>query len=115
MVYYHDLLVWQKAHELAIEIYRVTKDFPKSEVYALTNQLRRAATSVPANIVEGNTKRSAKDKSRFLETARGSLAETEYFIELSKELGYVKRDISMTESLIKQTGILLWKFQKSLH
>jgi four helix bundle protein len=114
MTYYKELIVWQKAHDLALEVYKVTQKFPKTEIYALTSQVRRAATSIPANIVEGNSRKSNKDKSRFLEIARGSLAETEYFIELSRDLGYLDKQENMLDSLLKQTAALLWRFQESL-
>lgn len=113
-VSYRKLLVWEKAHELALEVYRNTQTFPKEEMYALTSQLRRAATSIPANIVEGNTRKSDKDKKRFIEIARGSLAETEYFIELARDLNYFDKQEGEIDSLIRQTGKLLWKFQESL-
>lgn len=69
---FQELVVWQKAHELVLSIYRFSKDFPKSEMYGLTSQIRRAAISVPANIAEGFKKRGKADKCRFMNIAQGS-------------------------------------------
>jgi four helix bundle protein len=84
-----DLRVWQAAHQLALSIYKLTdRYFPKSELYGLTSQIRRAAVSVPANIAEGFKKRGKPDKARFYNIAQGSLAEVEYYLLLAKDLGY---------------------------
>lgn len=114
MAKYKDLIVWQKANELAIKIYKITEKFPKYESFGLTNQLRKAALSIPLNIVEGYGRKTKKDFSRFLDISRGSLAETEYLIQFSKEIGYIKDDISDIENLIGEVGKLLWAFQKKL-
>ena len=71
-----DLIVWQKAHQLVLKVYQITKTFPKEEIYGLTSQLRRAAVSVPNNIAEAYKKRSAKDKLHFLNISETSLEET---------------------------------------
>ena len=84
-----DLKVWQKSHALVLEIYRATKAFPDEERFGLTSQLRRAATSVPANIAEGSKRQHNPDYARFLNIAEGSLAETEYLTMLARDLGYV--------------------------
>jgi four helix bundle protein len=83
------LIVWQKAHELALKIYEITKDFPKDELFGLTSQVRRAAVSIPSNIVEGKARGSNKDYNRFLMIARGSLEEVKYQILLAKDLKYI--------------------------
>jgi four helix bundle protein len=75
---FRDLVVWQKAHQLVLAVYKVTKTFPKEEVYCLTSQFRRSATSIAANIAEGFKKKGNADKVRFLNIAQGSLSETEY-------------------------------------
>ena len=80
---------WQLADDLAVAVYEATKGFPKEEVYGITSQIRRAVTSVAANIVEGASRESAKDYAHFLQIARGSLAETQYFLHLSRRLGYL--------------------------
>ena len=82
--------VWQKAHELALNVYKITKNFPHSETYGLTSQLRRSASSVPANIAEDFYRNSTKELLQFLYNARGSLGETSYHIRLSKDLKYIK-------------------------
>ena len=84
-----DLVVWQKAHAFVLAAYRVTDAFPKSELYGLTSQFRRAAVSVAANIAEGFKKRSPSDKARFLNIAQGSLEECQYYLILAKDLGFV--------------------------
>ena len=83
------LLVWQRAHSLVLKIYEVTNSFPKEEIWGLTSQIRRAAVSVPSNIVEGKARGSRKDFKRFLLIARGSLEEVKYQSLLAKELKYM--------------------------
>lgn len=73
-----DLIVWQKAHAFVLSVYRLSADFPKSEIYGLTSQLRRAAISVPANIAEGFKKIGSADKLRFMNIAQGSLEECRF-------------------------------------
>lgn len=83
-----DLIVWQKAHKLVVNIYKFSESFPSKETYGLTSQLRRSAVSIPANIAEGFKKRGKADKARFLNIAQGSLEEVRYYLILSKDLGY---------------------------
>jgi len=111
---YKNLIVWQKANELAIRVYKLTEDFPKKETFGITSQIRRSVLSVPTNIVEGYGRRTKIELSRFFDIARGSLAETEYLLEFSKDLGYCKIDISEIQALIEEVSKLLWNFQKSL-
>ncbi|MDJ0730899.1 MAG: four helix bundle protein [Crocosphaera sp.] len=85
---FRDLLVWQKAHRLVLEVYRFTTHFPKTEIYGLTSQLRRASVSIPANIAEGFRKRGLADKVRFLNIAQGSLEECRYYLILAYDLDY---------------------------
>jgi four helix bundle protein len=85
---YKDLLVWQKAHKFVIMVYGLTKTYPKDEQFCLTSQFRRAAVSVAANIAEGFRKRSIKEKLYFLNIAQGSADECDYYLTLSKDLGY---------------------------
>jgi four helix bundle protein len=89
---FRDLIVWQKAHQLVLVIYRFTEGFPKSETYGLTSQLRRATVSVPANIAEGFKKTGRADKARFMNMAQGSLEECRYYLILADDLGYGKTD-----------------------
>ncbi|HUU13017.1 MAG TPA: four helix bundle protein [Terriglobia bacterium] len=84
-----DLKVWQRSHALALEVYRLTNAFPADERFGLTAQLRRAALSVPTNIAEGSKRQSRQEYARFLNIAEGSLAETEYLLMFSRDLGHV--------------------------
>ncbi|HEY8671886.1 MAG TPA: four helix bundle protein [Terriglobales bacterium] len=86
---FRDLLVWNKAHALTLNCYRATNDFPKSELYGLTSQIKRAAASVAANIAEGCGKRGNGDFQRFLGIAAGSASEVEYHVLLARDLGFL--------------------------
>ena len=86
---YKQLKVWKKAHEFTLKVYEATRTFPGEEKYSLTNQLRKSAASIPANIAEGCGKYTRPDLSKFLNIALGSANESEYFIILSKDLGYL--------------------------
>ena len=83
---YRDLIVWQKSMDLVVEIYKLTKNFPKSEIYGLTSQMKRCAVSIPSNIAEGRRRGSRKDYRHFLIIAYGSGAELETQIEIVKRL-----------------------------
>ena len=87
---FEDLIVWQKSHQLTLLVYRVTSAFPKSELYGLVSQMRRAAVSVPANIAEGFKRRKNPDKARCMNIAQGSLEEVRYYFLLSRDLGYLR-------------------------
>ena len=80
---------WQKADDMVLKVYEITETFPREEVYGLTSQLRRAAVSVPANIVEGASRNHKKEYLRFLDYARSSLGEVDYYLHLSRRLGYL--------------------------
>lgn len=84
-----ELKVWQRAHTLVLEVYRITAGFPTDERFALTSQLRRAVTSVPTNIAEGSRRQGRQDYARYLNIAQGSAAEAEYLLILSRDLGYL--------------------------
>ena len=114
MANYRKLDTWRKADELAHLVYDLTEKFPRKEEYRLTSQLRRAALSIPANIVEGCNRKSRKSLYHSLEISLGSLAEVEYLIEFSKKRGYIKTELDHLESLISEVGKMLWGFQKSL-
>lgn len=109
---FKDLLVWQKAHELVLHIYKMTRDFPSAEQYGLTAQLRRAAVSVPANIAEGFAKRGASDKARFLNIARGSLEEVHYYLILARDLGCA--DPATRLDAYEQVARLLSRYTQSV-
>jgi four helix bundle protein len=83
---YKELIVWKKAHEMTLDVYSATRQFPKEELYGLTSQLRRSAASVGANIAEGSGRRSNNEICRFLQIARGSASEAEYHILLARDL-----------------------------
>ena len=89
MQHYSKLRVWERSHRLVLELYRATQAFPVAERYGLTSELRRAVLSVPANIAEGTKRTSRKDYAHFLNIAEGSLAETEYLILVSRDLGLI--------------------------
>ena len=86
---FRKLQVWEKSHQLALAIYRITKDFPKSELYGLTSQIRRSAISIPSNIAEGSGRGSDADLRRMLQIAFGSASELEYQLLLANELEFV--------------------------
>ena len=105
---YRDLTVWQKAMDLAIEVYRLTQGFPKTEEYRLTAQITRAAVSVPANIAEGHARGTRKDYANFISIANGSLAEVETFLTLSVRLGLaLEADVEAATALASEIGRML--------
>lgn len=83
-----DLIVWQKAHAFVLEVYTLTKRFPRSELYGLCSQFRRASVSIAANIAEGFKKKTSSDKARFFNIAQGSVEECQYYLILAHDLGY---------------------------
>lgn len=102
------LIVWKQAHQLVLKIYDITKTFPKEEIWGLTSQIRRAAVSVPSNIVEGKARRSNNDYKRFLLIARGSLEEVKYQLLLAKDLSYVTNERYLEIfNMIEDVGRLL--------
>lgn len=90
--YYMDLDVWKKSHEFVMEIYKISKKFPKEEIYGLISQLRRAAYSIPANIAEGNGKQYVKEYIQYLYISKSSLNEIRYYLLLSKDLNYIDNE-----------------------
>ncbi len=90
---FYDLDAWRKAHELTIEIYGITKKFPRDELYGIVSQLRRATSSIAANTAEGFARYHFKDKIRFYHQARGSSAEVQNFLLLTKNLEYIDPEI----------------------
>ena len=102
---FEDLIVWQKAHNWVLAVYRYSARFPRPEVYGLTSQIRRAAVSVPANIAEGFKKRGIRDKARFLNIAQGSLEECRYYLILCRDLGY-GAEPGLTSQLIEVSKLL---------
>jgi four helix bundle protein len=98
---FKDLRVWAKAHSLTIDIYRATREFPKEELFGLTSQMRRCASSIGANIAEGSGRKSDAELTRFLHIARGSAAELEYHLLLAHDLSLLSD--SKHDLLAKQT------------
>jgi len=103
---FKDLKLWQKAHELVLQVYKITEKFPKSEMYGLSSQIRRAIVSVVSNIVEGFERKTSKDSLHFYNIADGSLEEVKYQLLLTRDLGYLdketyKKIISLTEEVSK--------------
>lgn len=112
---YKDLIVWQKADNFALQVYRKTVSFPKEEIYGITAQIRRAALSVPTNIVEGYTRKGDKELLRFINISLGSLAETEYLLGFARRLGYLNyQDFQQLDSLKDDLSRSLWSFYKSV-
>jgi len=111
---YKKLLAWQKADELAYQVYLESKNFPKDEVYGIISQLRRAPLSIPTNIAEGCGRQNKNELKQFINISLGSLAETEYLLEFSCRLKYLTKDkFDYLEGLRKHVGALLWNFYKS--
>lgn len=111
---YKNLITWQVADELAWCVYGLTDSFPRSELFVLTSQLRRAALSVVLNIVEGYARDSKNEFRRFLSISLGSLAETDYLIRFSYKRGYIKKnEFQKIFKLTERCGQLLWKLKKS--
>jgi len=104
---YKDLTVWNKSMQLAVEIYEITKKFPKSEIYGLSSQMRRCSVSIPSNIAEGS-RRKGKDVKHFLRISYGSGSELETQVELSKKLGLVSnKDCKHLDSLVDEVMKML--------
>lgn len=112
---YRELIVWQESIQLAKVIYKLTEKFPRTEIYALSDQIRRAAVSVPSNIAEGQARKAPGDFRRFLHIALGSLAETDTQLVLAQEFGYLTaEDISAVETQIQNLRKKLYALINSL-
>lgn len=106
------LVVWERSHKFALEIYHISKLFPKEEVFGITSQIRRAALSILANIAEGCGKHSSKDFSRYLSIASGSASEVDYLLLFIRELKII--DDNKIDTLIKEINEIK-KMLNSLH
>jgi four helix bundle protein len=112
---YRELIVWQDAIKIAKQVYELTGKFPKQETYALADQLRRAAVSVPSNIAEGQARKSPGDFKRFLHIALGSLAEVDTQLVLAQEFGYLsKEDVDVMDEQIQNLRKKLYALINSL-
>ena len=109
---FKDLIVWQRAMELVKAVYALSKAFPADERYALTDQLRRAVTSIPSNIAEGSGRASNADYGHFLSIARGSLYETMTQLQVAVDLGYIPAISPELESLMSEVGRMLTSMLK---
>ena len=89
---FRNIQAWQKAHELTLQVYHATEDFPKAELYNLTSQIRRACYSIPMNLAEGCAKSSDAEFGRFIDISCGSASELDYGLMLARDLGYLKGD-----------------------
>jgi four helix bundle protein len=112
---YRELIVWQDGIKLTKAVYKLTEKFPRQEVYALADQVRRAAVSVPSNIAEGQARKSPGDFRRFLHIALGSLAEVDTQLVLAQEFGYItKDDIDVMDEQIQGLRKKLYALMNSL-
>ena len=112
---YQELTVWQKAMDLATEVYKLVKKLPKEELFSLSNQMRRAAVSIPSNIAEGQARNSTKEFQQFLAIAKGSKAEIETQLLLCVKVGYLTdTDTSEAMNLLQEVGKMLSVLTKSL-
>ena len=112
---YRDLIVWQKAMELVVDVYRLTKEFPPTEIYGLTSQMRRAAVSIPSNIAEGRRRGTEKDNKYFLRVAFGSGAELETQIEIANRLCYIDNsNFQKIHCLVDEVMKMLNKMSSSI-
>jgi four helix bundle protein len=112
---YKDLIAWQKSIELVTEIYRLTERFPKSEVFGLTSQMKRAAISIPSNIAEGFTRKSRLEYAHFIRIAFSSGAELETQLYIAQQLKFIdKNSCGVAESLLNEIMRMLNKLISSL-
>ncbi len=102
---FEDLIVWQKAHQMVLRVYRLSASYPKTETFGLVSQMRRAAVSVPANIAEAFKRRGQSDKARVMNIAQGSLEELRYYFILGRDLGYLKASESSED--VQEVGRML--------
>ena len=105
---FKDFIVWQKAYKLVLEVYKITKTFPRSETYGLTQQIRRAAISIPSNIAEGYGRKHKAEYQQFLSMAYASLLELETQYLVSLDLNYINKN-EIIENLIKEIGSMLYR------
>jgi four helix bundle protein len=112
---FKDLVVWQKAMEAVVEVYKLTKSLPEEETFVLGNQMRRAAISIPSNIAEGQARNSSKEFIRFLAIAKGSKSELETQLILCQRIGYLtENEISSVINLLAEVGRIINTLQKKL-
>jgi four helix bundle protein len=112
---YRDLQVWKKAHDLTLELYRVSQRFPREEMYGITGQLRRAAVSIGANLAEGYGRRTSNELARFVRVAMGSASELDYHILLCRDIGLMSSDaFSISTAKLTEVRKMLTSFLQSV-
>jgi four helix bundle protein len=115
MVPYERFKAWKLCHQLTLETYRITKSFPRDELYGLVSQGRRAAFSAAVNIVEGSSKRGHREFRRFLDISLASLAELRYVFHLARDLGYAEADAwKHLMALREHAAVVTWRLYRSL-
>jgi len=115
MADFRQLKVWQKAHEITLDVYRITQTFPKAETYGLVSQMRRAAISIGCNIAEGRGRDGDAEFGRFVQIALGSAAELEYQLLVAKDLGYVSEaECHSLEQRLAEVGRMLVSLRGTL-
>src|SRR5215470_18961023 len=112
---YQDLQVWTKAHALTLDLYRLSRDFPKEEIYGVTSQVRRSAMSIGANLAEGCGRRTSGELARFVRVALGSASELDYHLLLSRDLKFLKNeDFERCKKNLTEVRKMLWSFLNSV-
>ena len=107
--------VWKLAHELVLKVYKITGNFPKTEQFGLTNQLRRSVASIPANIVEGQARQYKKEYIQFLYISKASAEETHYHLFLAKDLGYLsEEEYNLLQEICVRIKMMLYKLIRSI-
>ena len=109
---FEEVDIWKKAHQFVLDVYRVTEEFPKHELFGLTSQLRRAAVSIPANFAEGLRKRTGADKLRFYGISLSSLEESRYYLRLAKDLRYA--DTASLRSRHEEISKMLTRYMSKI-
>lgn len=116
VTHFRQLVVWQKSHQLALKVYKLTQDFPAHERFGLAKQMRRAAVSIPANIAEGFGRRGKKDKANFYTISAASLNELEYYFILCQDLDYYRcppEIVSLCREVSKMLSAMIQKTLES--
>ena len=112
---FHNLVIWEKSHQLTLDIYKLTQQFPKEELFGLTSQIRRAISSVPTNIAEGCGRATNKDFAHFLQISIGSACEVEYQLLLAHDLNYITdEDYNRLNDEIVSVRKMIHKYQSGL-
>ena len=112
---HESLTAWRHCHRLTLAVYRTTQSFPKSELYGITSQMRRAAVSASANLVEGCAKRGSREFRRFIDMSLGSLAEVAYYTRLARDLGYLPMEAwSELDQVVEEAGRTTMGLHKSI-